>query len=69
MNNNNDRRARVRERLAYIFAFTLVGLLVGYVVGKIYGIELEIPAVITTTMGNILIFYYGGESGREKPEG
>ena len=69
MNNNNGLRAKVREKLAYIFAFTLVGLLASYVVGKVYGFDIEVPAVITTTMGNILIFYFGGESGREKPEG
>lgn len=64
----NNRRGRVRENLAYIFAFTLVGALAAYVVGKIYGIDIEVPAVITTTMSNILIFYFGTKAGSEKPE-
>lgn len=65
---NSNRKSRVRERLAYIFAATLVGTVAAYIVGKLYGVEIEVPIVITTTMGNILIFYFGGESGKEKPE-
>lgn len=68
MPDDNNRRGRVRERLTYLFACTLVGAVAVYIIGKIYGIEVEVPIVITTTMGNILIFWFGGESGREKPE-
>jgi len=64
----NNRRGRVRERLAYSFAATLIGAVAAYIIGKCFGIDIEVPAVITTTMGNILIFYFGTKAGSEKPE-
>ena len=68
MPENNNRKSRVRENLAYIFAGTLVAAVAAYMVGKFLGVDIEIPAVITTTISNILIFYFGVAAGKEKPD-
>ena len=64
----NNQKSRVQENLAYIFTGTLVVAVAAYMVGKFFGIEIEIPVVLTTTISNILIFYFGVAAGRSKPE-
>lgn len=68
MAENNNRKGRVQEKLAYAFTATLIGAIAAYMTGKFFGVDIEIPAVITTTISNILIFYFGVAAGKEKPE-
>ena len=67
---DNNRRARVRERLAYLFGGALVGELFFILGAKLAGID--IPAIealgISAVLGNIVAFYFAGEYSREKPE-
>jgi len=67
---NNDRRARVRERLAYMFTGGLLGETAAIIVGKFVGVEVASTEVLVLGgfMGMILVFYYGCEQSREKPE-
>lgn len=65
---NNNRRARVREKLAYIFAGSLVAGFFLTIVGKMLGYDVALPEAITSIMGTIIAFYFAGEYSREKPE-
>ena len=65
---NNNQRARVRERLAYIFAGTLVAGFFLTILGKMLGYDVAVPETITGIMGTIIVFYFAGEYSREKPE-
>ncbi len=65
----NNFKSKVQENLAYIFSATLVVAIGAYMIGKFYGIDIEIPVVLTTTVSNILIFFFGVAAGRAKPEG
>lgn len=70
MSNDNNLRARVRERLAYCFAAGLLGEVAAVIVGKFMGVEVASTEVLMLggVMGMILVFYFGGEQSREKPE-
>jgi len=67
---NNSLRAKVRERLAYAFAAGLLGETAAIIIGKFVGIEVASTEVLMLAglMGMILVFYFGGEQSREKPE-
>lgn len=64
----NNRKGKVQENLAYIFSGTLVVAVAAYMVGKFFGIDIEIPVVLTTTISNILIFYFGVAAGKAMPD-
>jgi len=68
---NNNLRAKVRERLAYCFTAGLLGETAAIIIGKFVGIEVASTEVLMLGgfMGMILVFYFGGEQSREKPEG
>ena len=70
---NNNRKGRVRERLAYI----LVGGLVAYFFAKlaIGAAGIAIPEWVSTDLmqlgtiaGMVVAFFFGGEYGGQKPE-
>lgn len=67
---NNNRRARVRERLAYLFGGGILGETAAIIAGKFVGIEVASTEVLMLGgfMGMILGFYFMGEYSREKPE-
>ena len=68
---NNNLRAKVRERLAYVFSGALVGELFFILGAKVAGFEIAVPEAIgiSAIMGTIIAFYFAGEYSREKPEG
>lgn len=68
---DNNRRARVRERLAYIFGGGILGETAAIIAGKFVGIEVASTEVLMLGgfMMMILSFYFMGEYSREKPEG
>jgi len=67
---DNNRRARVRERLAYLFGGALVGELFLILTARLMGIEVPVPEAIglSAILGMIITFYFAGEYSREKPE-
>ena len=67
---DNNRRARVRERLAYLFGAGVLGETAAIIAGKFVGIEVASTEVLMLGgfMGMILVFYFGSEYSREKPE-
>lgn len=67
---DNGLRAKVRERLAYCFTAGLLGEAAAIIIGKFVGIEVATTEVLMLAgfMGMILVFYFGGEQSREKPE-
>lgn len=67
---NNNLRAKVRERLAYIFSGALVGELFFILCAKVVGVEIPVPEAmgLSAIMGTIIAFYFAGEYSREKPE-
>lgn len=67
---DNNRRARVRERLAYLFGAGLLGEVAAIIAGKFVGIEIASTEVLMLGgfMVMILMFYFVGEYSREKPE-
>ncbi len=67
---NNNLRARVRERLAYLFSGALVGELFFILGAKVAGIDVPVIEAlgISAVLGNIVAFYFAGEYSREKPE-
>lgn len=66
----NNRRAKVRERLAYLFGGGVLGEVAAIIVGKFVGVEVASTEVLMLGgfMGMILVFYFAGEQSREKPE-
>jgi len=66
----NNLRAKVRERLAYAFAAGLLGEAAAIIAGKFVGVEVASTEVLMLAgfMGMILVFYFGGEQSREKPD-
>lgn len=67
---DNNRRARVRERLAYLFSYGILGEVAAIIAGKFVGIEIASTEVLMLGgfMSMILLFYFVGEYSREKPE-
>ena len=65
----NNRRGRVRERLAYMFGYALIGEVAAIIIGKFVGVEVASTEVLMLGgfMMMILIFYFVGEYSREKP--
>lgn len=70
MPDNNNRRAKVRERLAYYFTGGLLGEVAAIIIGKFVGVEVASTEVLMLGgfMGMILLFYFVGEYSREKPD-
>ena len=71
--NNNGRKSKVRERLAYMFA----GGFIGYMGARLglAALGIQIPEQVMTDIqifgalaGNIIAFFFGSDVGKEKPE-
>lgn len=67
---NDNRRPRVRENLAYMFGFALIGEVAAVIYGKFVGVQVASTEVLMLggVMAVILLFYFAGEQAREKPE-
>lgn len=67
---DNNLRAKVRERIAYALTAGLLGETAAIIAGKFVGIEVASTEVLMLGgfMMMVLVFYFGGEQSREKPE-
>ena len=66
----NNLRAKVRERIAYALTAGLLGEAAAIIAGKFVGIEVASTEVLMLGgfMMMVLVFYFGGEQSRERPE-
>ncbi|MBA7492533.1 hypothetical protein ES702_03083 [subsurface metagenome] len=67
---DNNLRAKVREKIAYCLTAGLLGETAAIIAGKFVGIEVASTEVLMLGgfMGMILVYYFGGEQSREKPD-
>lgn len=73
MENSNNNKAKVRQRLAYMFAGGLIGYIGARLAIAVVGIQIPENIagdlqILATIAGNIIAFFIGGDIGKEKPE-
>lgn len=66
---NKNLKPKVRQNLAYLFGIGLVAYFFLSLAGKIfYGIDISVPTEFITLTTAVVLFYFGTEAGKEKPE-
>ena len=72
-NQNNNQKTKTRRMLAYGFGFGLVAYFFARLAISIVGIVIpdaisaDLQQFVTLTAA-VIAFYFGGETGKEKPE-
>ena len=72
-NNQNNRKGKVRERLAYMFGGGIVAYFFTRLIIAVSGIQIpdsiagDLQAFASVATA-VVVFYFGAETGKEKPE-
>lgn len=66
----NNQKPKVRQNLAYLFGIgTVVYFFVGLWGHIFYGVTIAVPEQLVYLTTAIVLFYFGTEAGKEKPDG